>query len=220
MTEPVRSYHDHVTTVSAELLDRGSQGIVLLDASPLRVIEDQYGSDVYGEVRRRLFKILSEQRGKDYRNEDVLALDEPRGLRFLFFLDRKRRRTLPTTIADLKAMRTRMLATLAPAMVRAAFPYVKYGPVVEVGYAMAVYNPLMHPERIVRRAIDEALEYAAHARRSDQLSVRERLQDIILRERVVTAYQPIMEMSNRTILGVEALSRGPKGSGLESADVL
>lgn len=220
MNEPLRPYHDHLPAVAAELVERGSHGLVLVDASPLRVIEDQYGSDVYGEVRRRIFKILSEQRGKDYRNEDILALDEPRGLRFLFFVDRKRRRNLPTTIADLKVMRGRLLSTLAPAIVRAAFPYVKYGAVVEVGYAMAVYNPLMHPERIVRRAIDEALEYAAHARRADQLSVRERLQDIILRERVVTAYQPIVEMSNRTVLGMEALSRGPKGSGLEAADAL
>jgi EAL domain-containing protein (putative c-di-GMP-specific phosphodiesterase class I) len=220
VTEPLQPYHSHVDAVAAELLERGSQGLVVIDASPLASIEMQYGSDVYADVRRRLFTVLAEQKGKDYRAEDIVAMDEPRGLRFLVFLDRKRRRNLPTTVADLKAVRTRMLSSLAPALTRAAFPYVRSSTPIEVGYAMAVYNPLVHPERIMRRALDEALEFAAHARRADQISVRERLQDITLRERVVTAYQPILELKDRTVLGMEALSRGPRGSGLEAADAL
>jgi EAL domain-containing protein (putative c-di-GMP-specific phosphodiesterase class I) len=85
---------------------------------------------------------------------------------------------------------------------------------------MAVYNPLLHAERILRRAVAEALEIAAHARRADELVVREKLQDLILRERVVTAYQAIMELKDRTVLGFEALSRGARGTGLESAYAL
>jgi EAL domain-containing protein (putative c-di-GMP-specific phosphodiesterase class I) len=37
---------------------------------------------------------------------------------------------------------------------------------------------------------------------------------------VVTAYQPIKRMKEGTVYGFEALSRGPRGSGLESADAL
>ena len=54
----------------------------------------------------------------------------------------------------------------------------------------------------------------------EELGVLERLQDILLRERVVTAYQPILRLQESTIMGFEALSRGPRGSGLESADAL
>jgi EAL domain-containing protein (putative c-di-GMP-specific phosphodiesterase class I) len=61
---------------------------------------------------------------------------------------------------------------------------------------------------------------AAHARRGEQLVVREKLQDLILREKVVTAYQAIMELKDRTVLGFEALSRGARGTGLESAYAL
>ena len=171
-------------------------------------------------MRRRLFKIMGEQRGKDFRTDDLLALDKARGLQFILFLDRKRRRSNPTTVADLKLVRSRLMASLAPNLARAAFPYIKTPPPVEVGYAMAVHNPLIHPERIVQRALADALDYAAHSRRADQILVRERLQDIILRERVITAYQPIMRLKERTVLGFEALSRGPRGSGLEGADAL
>jgi EAL domain-containing protein (putative c-di-GMP-specific phosphodiesterase class I) len=220
VSEPIPAYHERIPELTAELAERGCLGVVVLDTSSMTSIEDEYGSDAYDEVRRRTFKILAEQRGKDYRNEDILCLDMPRGHNFIVFLERKRRRNSAPSVADLKAVRTRMINSLAANLGRAAFPYIKNPPVTEVGYGMALHNPLLHPERILRRAVAEALEMAAHARRGEQLVVREKLQDLILREKVVTAYQAIMELKDRTVLGFEALSRGARGTGLESAYAL
>jgi len=221
VNDPVPPYHEHLLELAKELTERGSQGVVVIDASPLEVIEEQYGSDALGEVRQRLFKILREQKGKEYRNEDVLTLDRPGGVRFIFFLERKRRRSNATTIADLKIVQSRMTASLVPNLGRASFPYFKTPPRIEVGYGMAVYNPLLHPSRIALTAFREALEVARHLREADRLLAREKLLDIILRERVLTAFQPIMRLGpDRTVLGFEALSRGPKGTGLERADDL
>jgi EAL domain-containing protein (putative c-di-GMP-specific phosphodiesterase class I) len=61
---------------------------------------------------------------------------------------------------------------------------------------------------------------AHHLRMVEHYLVRERLLDVILRERVIIAYQAIMNIATRQVLGFEALSRGPRGSGLESADGL
>jgi EAL domain-containing protein (putative c-di-GMP-specific phosphodiesterase class I) len=218
--EAIPSYHERLAELQTQLQDRGCVGLVVLDASPLRVLEYEYGVTAYDEVRERIFKLLAEQRGKDYRAGDLLALDAPRGLRVMLFLDRKRRRNLPFTHADLKSIRTRLLASLAPNIGRAAFPYFKAPARIEIGYAMALANPLVHPGRIIGRALDEAVDVAAHQRKADDLQVRERLQDIIVRERVVTAYQPILLLKDRTVLGFEALSRGARGTGLETADVL
>jgi EAL domain-containing protein (putative c-di-GMP-specific phosphodiesterase class I) len=221
VNEPIPPYHEHLPDLAKELTERGSQGLVVIDASPLEVIEEQYGSDAFEEVRQRLFKILIEQKGKEYRNEDVLALDRPGGLRFIFFLERKRRRANPTAMADLKVVQSRMTTTLLPNLGRATFPYCKTPPRIEIGYGMAVYNPLLHPRRIALTAFREALEVARHLREAERLVARERLLDIILRERIVTAFQPIMRLGpDRTVLGFEALSRGPRGSGLERADEL
>ncbi|HET9315056.1 MAG TPA: hypothetical protein VFQ51_05675, partial [Vicinamibacteria bacterium] len=145
----IPSYHEHLPDLSRELAERGSLGVIVLDASPLGVIESEYGSDAFEEVRQRITAILLEQQGKDYRNDDVLTLDRPRGLRFLLLLGRKRRRSVPTTPTDLKAVQSRIIASLAPSLGRAAFPYMKTPPRIEVGYGMAVYNPLVHPERSV-----------------------------------------------------------------------
>jgi EAL domain-containing protein (putative c-di-GMP-specific phosphodiesterase class I) len=220
MSEPIAPYHERLPDLERELIDRGSLGLLVLDAAPLGTIEDEYGTPAYEEVRQRVFTILAESRGKDYRQGDVVCLDRPRGLRFLFLLDRKRRRSVPLSIADLRTARGRVVASLAPNIARAAFPYIKTPPRLDVGHGLVLHNPLLHTERVIERALDEALQQAAHQRRAEELLVLERLQDILLRERVVTAYQPILRMQEGTIMGFEALSRGPRGSGLETAAAL
>ena len=213
-------FHERLPELERDLAERGSLGVVVLDATPLGEVEDQYGTEAFEEVRQRVFKLFLEQRGKEFRTGDILCTEKPRGLRFLFFLERKRRRQVPFSLADLRAVRARMLASLVPNVGRAAFPYFKTPPRLEVGYGIAVFNPLLHPERIIQRAIGEALEFAAHQTKADEILVLERLQEILLREKVITAFQPILRMKEGTAMGFEALSRGPRGSGLESADAL
>lgn len=220
MNEPIPTYHQVLPELSTQLAERGSLGLVVLDASALGTIEYTYGASAYEEVRRRLFKVLEEQRGKDYRQSDVLALDEPRGLHFLLFLDRRRRKTLPFTPSELRAARNRLAAALVPGLARAGFPYIKTPPRIDVGGGLAINNPLVHPARLLEQALTDALEGAQLQRRTDELAVRERIQDLIVRERIVTAFQPIVKLSDRSVLGYEALSRGPRGSGFETADLL
>ncbi len=214
------TFHERAAELRSQLAERGSLGIAVIDASPLARIEDEYGSDAYEEVRQRLFRILGEGRGKDYRAEDVLALDAPRGLRFLLILDRKRRKGVALGSADLRALRTRLVTGLLPNLARAAFPYMQSLPELEIGIGLVIHNPLVHTERLVARALAEALDHAAHERRADLIASREKLQDLIIRGRIITAYQPILLLKDRGLLGFEALSRGARGSGLEAADDL
>ena len=102
MSEPIPAYHDRLADLVKELTEAGCLGVLVLDLGALAAIEDQYGIDAYEEVRHRVFKILEEHRGKDYRTGDILSLDRPRGLRFIFFLERKRRRNVPFSVADLR----------------------------------------------------------------------------------------------------------------------
>jgi EAL domain-containing protein (putative c-di-GMP-specific phosphodiesterase class I) len=220
MPEPIAPYHERLPDLERELTERGCLGVLVLDASSLSTIEDEYGTLAYEEVRQRIFKILEESRGKDYRHGDIVCLDRPRGLRFLFVLDRKRRRTVPVSMADLNTARQRVVDSLVPKLSKAAFPYIKGAPPLDIGHGLAIFNPLLHAERVIERAIEGARSQAAHLRRAEELGVLERLQDILLRERVRTDYQAIFRMQEGTVMGFEALSRGPKGSGLELPDVL
>jgi EAL domain-containing protein (putative c-di-GMP-specific phosphodiesterase class I) len=223
MPESAVPYHERLPDLERELTERGSLGLLVLDASPLESIEDKYGTLAHEEVRQRVLRILDEARGKEYRQGDMLCLDRPRGMRFLFLLDRKRRRTVPLSVADMRTARQRIVSSLVPKLGRAAFPYFKE-PSFDVGWGLALHNPLLHAERAIERAIEEALTQASYLRRAEQLGVLERLQDILLRERVRTDYQAIFRMQEGTmegtIMGFEALSRGPRSSGLESPNAL
>jgi len=221
MPEPILPYHERLPDIERELIDRGSIGVVVIDATALGEIEDVYGVQPYEEVRKRLFTILEESRGKDYRAGDILCLDRHRGLRFLFFLDRKRRRIVPLSVADLKAASARVTASLVDKLARAGHPFVKR-PRLQVGHGLALYNPLLHADRMVERALEMAEAQAAHQQRSDELLELQQLEDVLLRGNVRTSYQPIMRIQEEqhTIMGYEALSRGPRGSSLEPADRL
>jgi EAL domain-containing protein (putative c-di-GMP-specific phosphodiesterase class I) len=220
LSEPVLPFHDRLAEFERELGERGALGLLVLDATSLGVIEDEYGGAAYTEVRERIFRVLEEQRGKDFRTGDIVTLDRPRGLRFVFFLERKRRKSVPLSLTDLRAARQRLCTSLVPNLARTTFPYLKGAPRLEVGYGLAIDNPLLGVERIVGRAVSDALKQAVYQRQTDDLVRLERLQDILLRERVITAYQPILRLKEGTVMGFEALSRGPRGSGLEGAEAL
>jgi EAL domain-containing protein (putative c-di-GMP-specific phosphodiesterase class I) len=93
----------------------------------------------------------------------------------------------------------------------------KVPPQTALGYGLAINNPLVSPTRILGWALEEARECATHLLRSENLEQREQIQDLVVRERIGTAYQPIVSIADRTVLGFEALSRGAHGTGLESA---
>lgn len=216
----IPTYHDELPALSQQLAERGALGLITIDASAFAHVEYEYGTSAWEEVRQRLFEALFEQRGKDFRQADLICVDAPLSLRFLVFLDRKRRKDVPLGPADLRIMRRRLVNSVIPHVARAGFPYHQGPATIDVGFGMAVQNDLVHPERLVGRALREALGLALHLRRAEELERLERIQDLIVRERVITAYQPIMSLADRAILGHEALSRGARGTGLETADQL
>ena len=163
MSEPIAPYHERLPELERELTRSRQPGHA--GARRLGARHDRGASTArqpYEEVRQRVFKILDEQRGKDYRAGDLLCLDRPRGLRLLFMLDRKRRRNVPLSIGDLRTARGRLVASLAPNMARAAFPYIKTPPRLEVGHGLAVHNPLLHTERVIERALDGGADPGRH----------------------------------------------------------
>lgn len=214
------SCHERLDQLAAQLATDGSLGLVTFDTSALGAVEGDYGVEAADEVHRRVLDVLEEQRGKEYRSTDLLVLDRPHGSVLMLFLGPKRRRGMPFTPLDLRAARSRLASTLAPALARTVFPYRKLPPRIDTGTALALYNPLRHPDGVIERALREALDAAAHFRRIEALAQRDRLLDVLLRERVVTAYQPIQLLADRSLLGFEALSRGARGTGLESAEAL
>jgi EAL domain-containing protein (putative c-di-GMP-specific phosphodiesterase class I) len=218
--EELPTYYDRLPLLAAQLEEQGCVGVMVIDASAFAAIEAEYGHGALQEVRQRAFGVIQEHHGRDCRQGDLWALDRPGGLRLLVFLERKRRKSLTFGAADFRAIRARLLTGVVPNLVRGCFPYLKTAPRIDVAHGLALYNPLVSPETVIRRVLDESHVMAQHLRQAEVLLERDRLQELIVHERIVTAFQPILLLKDRTVLGFEALSRGAKGTTLETADEL
>ena len=109
---------------------------------------------------------------------------------------------------------------LQPRIGRLTLPYRRERPIIEVGYGLVLYSPLENDERQVLRLIEDAHESLDLRRRVRERDQKEQLLEIIYNRQIWTAFQPIVEIASRQVVGWEGLSRGPRGSDLELPLVL
>jgi EAL domain-containing protein (putative c-di-GMP-specific phosphodiesterase class I) len=208
--EPV-PYRERVEELRQVLLQQGSLGLLLIDTSALAQIEHQYGSAAFKKVMGMAQDLVLELRGHEVRAEDVICLNDRGGDAFLVFFSPKRREG-PLRIVDLKAAAERVEGHLNRKLVRLALPYLGGPRRVTVGFALAFYNPLVMAERLVSRLVEEAWACVRVQRAQRELQNRCDLQEVLLGDQLSTVFQPIFDLRHRTVLGYEALSRGPAGS--------
>ena len=219
MSERIHTYHERLPILTDELVKNRSLSLILLDISPFNAIEERYGIHTYTLVRQQLFALLTEQSGKDYRKEDILALEDPEGLRILLFLS-ARRHASAGSYESLKSLTVRLMRVLIPKLLRTALPYLKVPPHIPIGFAMGIYNPLMDPHHIILRIIHEALEQARWQQNTENMESLHKLRELIINEEVITLFQPIVDLREEKPIGYEALSRGNTSIVFTSPDEL
>jgi EAL domain-containing protein (putative c-di-GMP-specific phosphodiesterase class I) len=219
-TQEIPSYRRLLSELDTALAERGAVGVLRLDLSFLEQVECDYGISAWNDVRARIAGVFEEQRGKEFRADDRVALDEGPEGGLLIFLSPKRRKAAPVTTLDVSGAAERFRGGLLRALGRTSFPYLKNPPPIPVGGSLALHNPLLSPQRVIRAAIADARRRAEHDAVAEELEGHHRIQDLISAQRVITAYQPIMRMEDRSMMAVEALSRGARGTGLEAANLL
>jgi EAL domain-containing protein (putative c-di-GMP-specific phosphodiesterase class I) len=89
-----------------------------------------------------------------------------------------------------------------------------------VGHALLRPNPQMRIERLVYRALRQAIGVATTKEEERQTLLRETFKDILRRRRVRTVYQAIFRLDTMELFGHEALSRGPVDTAFESPELL
>jgi len=78
----------------------------------------------------------------------------------------------------------------------------------------------MRIERLVYRALRQAVAIATTKEEGRQAILRETFLDILHKGRIRTVYQPIFDLTTMEIYGHEALTRGPVDSAFESPELL
>jgi EAL domain-containing protein (putative c-di-GMP-specific phosphodiesterase class I) len=210
LSDPI-PYRERVGELRQILVQQGSLGLLLIDTSAISQIEHHYGSSAFEKVMGMARDLVLELRGHEVRADDLICLNDRGGDAFLVFFSPKRRDG-PLKIADLRAAAERVEGHLNRKLVRLASPYLGTLRRVTVGFALAFYNPLVMPERLVSRLVEEAWA-CVHVRRAQRdLQNRCDLQEVLLADQLSTVFQPIFALRGREILGYEALARGPAGS--------
>jgi EAL domain-containing protein (putative c-di-GMP-specific phosphodiesterase class I)/GGDEF domain-containing protein len=204
-------YRDRVEDLRRVLVQQGSLGLLLIDTSALAQIEHQYGSSAFAKVMDMARKLVLDLRGDKLRNDDIICLNERGGDAFLVFFSPKRREGA-LRIADLRAAAERVESHINSRLTRLASPYLGHLRRVSVGFALSFYNPLVMPERLVSRLVEEAWSCVHVLRAQRELQDRCELQEVLLTDQLSTVFQPIFELRQRQVLGYEALSRGPAES--------
>jgi EAL domain-containing protein (putative c-di-GMP-specific phosphodiesterase class I) len=212
MTIPTfRDVHDQVGTI---LRGHGCLAAVLVDLGPLAHIERSFGGATFQSLRSQIDPVISEMKDR-FRQGDLLTRDEREGDRFLLFLGGRRDGSSAFAAGDLRKLADRVEEFLNPRVGRLTLPYLRERPMIRVGYGFVLWSPLESEERQVLRLIEDALASSDLRRRLRERDQREQLVEIIYNRQIWTAFQSIVEIESRQVMGWEGLSRGPRGSEVE-----
>jgi EAL domain-containing protein (putative c-di-GMP-specific phosphodiesterase class I) len=216
---PIPILRGVVDQVGEILRSQGALGVILVDLAPLARIERGFGEAAYDTLWSQIDPLILETRDR-VREGDVLARDERETERFMLFLGGRRSADGTLAVAALRRLADRVEEYLTPRVGRLTLPYLRERPTLAVGYGFLIHSPLEGAERQIFRLIADAQDSAHLRRLQKDRAQRETLLEIIHNRNVWTAFQPIVEMSSREIMGHEGLSRGPRGSDLELPSVL
>jgi EAL domain-containing protein (putative c-di-GMP-specific phosphodiesterase class I) len=207
-------YREVQPRLAEYLRENGFLGVVLVDLSHLARIERSFGAAAYKTLRSQIDPLLGEAKSH-VREDDVLTHDERETDRYLFFLTGKRKTKNPFAAVDLQRLCDRVEGFVTPRVARLTTPYLRERPVVEVGHGFVLWSPLENEERQILRLIEDARTSAELRRRLRDRDRRDALVEIIVNRSLWTAFQPIVQMETRDVLGYEGLARGPRGSEFE-----
>lgn len=201
------------------LEERGSLGLVYLDPGSNGQTESLHGWQAYDEVVRGVALTLKALRQQGLLGaRDLIATLGIRSDKFILFVaGPKGTALLGPALEGLVARLRERLATELPRCVTDALSI----PVLlEFGHALLHRDPMLRPERVVHRALDEAMLMAQrrHARDEDQRA--QGLHALIESQQVVTLYQPILNLADLSVLGHEVFTRGSAGSPFEDPEQL
>jgi len=91
---------------------------------------------------------------------------------------------------------------------------------IQVGFATVLYNSMVDIERQIDTLIEDSKKVAEFLKFLTKMRYKEKVKELILKEAILTVYQPIVELERFSTIGFEALTRGPKGTVFESPYML
>ena len=206
-----------VDALRDRLLDNRDMGVLYIDVEQYSHIEEAYGWEVFDSLLRHTARTLRRMFGTIFAAEDFVAVNRAGGSDFYVFAS--------LDGGDDAAVRLQRKARQVEESLRGSLDeafgariHKRIG--VFVGHALLRPSPQMRAERLVYRALRQAIGVATTKEEERQTLLRETFKDILRRRRVRTVYQAIFRLETLDLFGHEALTRGPVDSAFESPELL
>lgn len=199
----------------------GGLATILVDLQPLARIERNFGGVTYRTLRDQIDPLIFEVQGR-LQEAELIARDERDGDRFFLFVSLRGAEGRPFEVATLRKLADRADEFLTPRVARLTQPYTRERPILSVGHGVVLFSPLESVERQLLRLMQDAADTARMRTGVREREEREALVEVIYnyQHNLWTAFQPIVEIQGRQLMGHEGLSRGPRGTELQPPTVL
>ncbi len=199
--------------------DRGEVSLLCVNVVKYSRIEEIYGWEVFDDVMCKVAAALERIAGVELRDADMVAELMISGNAFVVLLSPPRTTDVMQRDA-LERLGQRVESSIRQELSDILDPevYPKFG--CYVGTATAYRDPKMRLERLVHNALEAALAESDSRETSDAQVRRAKLEQIISTGGVRTLVHPIFRLEDLSVIGYEALSRGPQGTEFERPDKL
>ncbi|MDQ2870536.1 MAG: EAL domain-containing protein, partial [Acidobacteriota bacterium] len=199
------------------LLDNRDLGVLYIDVEQYSHIEETYGWEVFDALLRHTGKALRRMLGTVFATEDFVAVNRAGGSDFYVFTTME---PGEDALARLQRKARQVEESLRGSLEEAFGSRIHKRIGVFVGYSVIHSNPQMRVERLVYRALRQAIAIATTKEEERQSLLRETFQEILRKRRIRTVYQPIFDLNTMELHGHEALTRGPLDTAFESPELL
>ena len=209
-----RPYHERMSEVIAILQRDRAVSCLYVDLTQLERIQLEHGVATHAELFDQAGAVLDALRGQLLRSRDVICRSNDDDAYICLLSPRD------ASQVDLDRLTAAVSEAVASGLAPAVRELLRDEPRVNVGAARVLSNPMVRPERLVARLVAEAHESARLSRQRAAQRDKAVLQDIILGDGLTSVYQPIVHIETGEIFGHEALTRGPRGTRMESPATL
>jgi EAL domain-containing protein (putative c-di-GMP-specific phosphodiesterase class I) len=223
MSDPKPDAVPALAAVLDEVCERfhqqGALGLLAIDAAPLAEIEQRYGHEAHRTALGVLGELVQAACRDALGGPELIACGETARSELL---------VLTVRPADDAEFYRAQLPDLALAIrqrlerqgYRAVYPWMRQPPLLPLGWAYVMRNPLVSPVRQIRGALDEARADAQVASALARREQRREFMELLVSGSVQSVFEPVVDSTALTVFGYEALVRGPEGSAYESPAVL
>lgn len=209
-----RPYQERMNEVTAILNRERSLSCLLVDLSRLHRVELDLGVAHHSEIYDHAAAVLDRLRGSMLDPADLVCRTGDGDGYLVILAPRGGKRV------DLEGLAGSVEKAVEEALSPLVTEVLREQPRITVGSARVLGNSLIRPERLTARLVNDAGDNARNLRERKAHRDRTTLQDVILGEGLTSVYQPIVDLGTGDIFAFEALSRGPRGTSLESPATL